>query len=108
MGCIPQASFKNSRNYPRAATLTSVTNAVAIPAGGSIVIAANVNRTYLTIRNGSLAAPPGDELYYSYPGSLAGFMILPREAVDIESPESVTVSNPGINPITLYVDEGNG
>ena len=106
--CVGQASFKNSRIFPRPTTLTALTNAIVIPGGGATVIPANANRTYLTIRNGSIAAPPAEELFYSYPGSPGSFLLLPREAVDIESPQAVTVSNPGGVAVTLYTDEGSG
>jgi hypothetical protein len=106
--CVGQASFKNSRIFPRPTTLTALTNAIVVPALGSVIIPANVNRTYLTIRNGSLAVPPADELFYSYPASPGSFLLLPREAVDVDSPQAVTVSNPNAVPVTLYTDEGSG
>jgi hypothetical protein len=106
--CVGQASFKNSRIFPRPTTLTALTNAIVIAPGGNTVIPANINRTYLTIRNGSIAIPPIDDLFYSYPASPGVFLMLAREAVDIDSPQAVTVSNPGPNPVTLYTDEGSG
>lgn len=106
--CIGQASFKNSRVFPRPTTQTALTNSVVVPAGGSVVIPANANRTYLTIANESNAVPPADNLRYTYPGSPAGFLIKANSAVEIDSPQAVTVSNPGGAGVTISTDEGSG
>lgn len=109
MSCTPKASFKNSRIYPRAATLSAVTSVVSVPAGGTVVIPANPNRTYLSLLNEDAAS----DIRYGYPGtvvpvSVNGFRISAGLGVDIESPEAVTIANASGAPINVSVDEGSG
>ncbi len=102
-------SFPNSRIKPRPATSAARTTVQTIGIGANFVFPANINRTYLSIRNESST----DDLRYSYaasPGPLPanGFLVRRLEAVDIETQEAVTVWNVGAAAIQVSFDEGQG
>jgi hypothetical protein len=109
MSCSPQASFKNSRDFPRKPTQTAVvSNPTATVASASI--AANTARTYLTIENES--GTLGDDIRFAYgaviPTALTGFLLKAGSSVDIESPQQVNYIRAGANDVKLSVDEGSG
>lgn len=98
------ASFKNSRDYPRKATQSAVTNSIPVAVASFVTIPANINRTYLTVRDES----GSDNIRYSYPLSTNPFLLYGKEAADLESPEAVTIFNVGAAPLNVSVDEGSG
>lgn len=110
-----QASFKNSRIYPKPATtsadtgtfITQPAGAGGSPNGNTIARPPNPFRVYLSLRNTS----PTDDMRYGYEDraslNVDGFLLKALEAVDIQSPgEIYTVSLGG--PIATDWDEGNG
>lgn len=106
-GCL--ASFQNSRIKPRNATVTAETGSVSVSNVVETTIRpANVNRTYMTLRN----LDPTNPIRYGYPAqfgslSLDGFLLKAGDAVDLESTEEVrAIASGGIVP-TCW-DEGSG
>lgn len=111
------ASFKNSREYARKATTQAVTNDIVVANNAgppTLIVPADVNRTYATIRN--LHAT--DSMTYGYatggvPPTLAflladGFELKAGEAIDLESPEAVYAVSQTANPIPIDTDLGVG
>jgi len=112
------ASFKNSRVYGRKATTTAETDGmnVATNAGPpTLIVAANVDRTYLTVENNHGT----DTMRYGYatagvPPTLAFLlsdgMVLVAGAVaaDLETPEAVYAISTTINTIPITIDKGQG
>lgn len=112
------ASFKNSRIYPRPATIsadtdtfeTQDTGAGGSPNGNTVARPQNENRTYLQLRNDSAT----EWIMYGYEDRVdldtTGFPLGPLEAVIIDSPQEVyTVVKSGYSgPVTTYWEEGIG
>ena len=112
------ASFKNSRIYGRKATTSALTTTavVANSAGPiSLVDAANVDRTYLTLENNHAT----DALRYGYATGgtaptlaylLASGMLLVAGAVaaDLETPEAIYAVSETLNTIPVTIDKGQG
>lgn len=106
-----QASFKNSRIKTRPPTSEATTFVVTIPNGQHKGIDADITRTYITIRNLSLA----DSIKYDYasvgdtPNWADDAMTLkPGEAADLESPQEIWFENTSGAPMDIAVDEGKG
>jgi hypothetical protein len=103
------ASFPNSRIAPRPSTQIADTYTVNIPNGvNTLLVPANVNRTYLNIKNDSLTT----YVRYDYEDTGAtlatdGFLLAPGAAVDIEAPLDVWVRALGAN-VDISIDEGEG
>lgn len=101
------ASFQDSRTKPRKATSSALTFRQTITDVPVLIRPANVNRTYLTLRNMHTA----NDIYYAY--SLAdlpaqGFLLRFGESVDLESPEDIfAVAEPTFT-IEICMDEGSG
>lgn len=107
-----QASFQNSRNKSRSPTLTADTgNVTPIAAAGAaptLIRAATVNRTDLTIRNIGTV-----NLRYGYVSRLTlnvdGFQLKPGDAFDITTLGAVYAVNEAGGPAGEIVwDEGTG
>ena len=112
------ASFKNSRVYGRKATTSASTadlviNAIAGPP--TLILAADLDRTYGTLEN--LHAT--DSMKYMYRASGAaiptiaqilanGFELLAGVGVDTESPEELYGLSTTVNPIPVDIDQGRG
>ena len=111
MAQTARASFKNSRITPRSATLSSEVDQVNVltSSPNTLVAPANVNRTYLTIRNQNATA--GEDLRYDYfdnPNMLTeGFLLKASEAVDLDTTSAVYARAATANVI-LSTDEGSG
>ena len=117
-GC--KASFKNSRNYPRTATLTDAMGPdvdVLIEAGGvqpngnTLIAPPNTARTFLTIYNWS-ALPvrlrrATDIAITFAPGAETGFLVPAGASYDLEGPEAVYGAAQG-GTARISVDEGSG
>lgn len=112
------ASFKNSRVYPRPATIaadTGIFDTLAAGLGGSpngntIARPANDNRTYLSLRNESTTLA----IRYGYEDRVSlefdGFLLLPGQAIDIESPQEIytVLDAGGVGTAQTGWDEGVG
>jgi hypothetical protein len=107
-----QASFKNSRIASRKATTNSYTTKVSVPVGitNTLLIAANLNRTYLTVRVAS--SDPLDQIRYGYSDlptlNVDGMLLRGGEGADLEAPNPLYARNLGANPILLLFDIGEG
>lgn len=104
------ASFPNSRTASRKATQTADTGIVSIIAAGpvnTLVKVANINRTYLTIRNtGTVPIRYG---YVDRPTLLVdGELLNPSDAIDIESPQAIYAVCTSGGPSEISWDEGEG
>lgn len=104
------ASFKNSRISPRAATTQADTSKVSVNASGgtnSLVLAADPARTYCTMRNTSAT----DNLRYSYSDDVniltQGMLLKVGEAVDMESPTDIYARSEGA-ALDVILDIGRG
>lgn len=103
------ASFQNSRIRPRNATTTAQTGSVTISNVTETTIRpANVNRTYMTLRNLDSTNP----IRYGYPAqygtlSVDGFLLKAGDAVDLESTEEIRAIASGGSVISCW-DEGSG
>lgn len=106
-----QASFKNSRVSTRKATTQSITGEINIltSSPNTLISAANLNRTYLTLRNENATA--GNDIRYAYSDSptilTTGFLLKAGEAVDLESPQDVYARAVVAN-VLVSTDEGTG
>lgn len=110
MPTYAQASFKNSRIASRKATLVGQTTTVTLAIGAYLMVAAaNVDRTYITLANFTVA----DNLRYSY-GNIGaaidtqGFPLKPNMGADLEAPLEIWVKNYGPNIVDLNIDQGIG
>lgn len=105
------ASFKNSRVSTRQATSSADVKIVSIALGpaNTLIAPANVNRTYVTVRNENSTS--GQDLRYDYfdnPNILTeGFLIKAGEAVDLEN-QSAIYAQAVAAIVTASVDEGQG
>lgn len=108
MPVVLLASFPNSRIKPRPSRTTGYTLEDSIPATSVVqILPANDNRTGLLLRNLSQT----ETLMYGYTALEAqteGMPILPKEAVNIESPQEVYVYNGSAAPVNYAIDEGLG
>ncbi len=115
------ASFPNSRINPTPATSAAVQSHLTAPANTTagllpVFIAANSNRTYLTIRNKD--AVNGIKFVNRPTGSAAptvaqvlntGFDIGPGEAYEVDTPEVVYACSITAAPATpIELDQGSG
>lgn len=102
------ASFQDSRTKPRKATSTAKTYRQTITDVPVSIRPANVNRTYLTLRNMDL----GNDIYYAYDIAdlpAQGFLIRFGESVDLESPQEIfAVCVTALTTIDICMDEGSG
>ena len=101
-------SFPNSQVRPRKATATQMTNTVAVPLAPAtaIVVAANPDRTALTIKNsGSTVIRYGYSVAEINPGT--GFILPPGASIDIEEPGDV-YATADVGAGSLSYDEGVG
>lgn len=110
-----KASFKNSRIYPRSATLTTVEDLIAVNGNAgpvTLVKAANAQRTILSIENESTT----DDIRYmagNTPPLLAtiltdGFLIPAGSSYDVTSPQNIYAISVTANPVNVSTDEGSG
>ena len=120
------ASFKNSRDYPRKATTSSSTVISTVVGNGAPnatkILDVDGNRTYSTLRNmnGTKDFPAGvDAMKYMYRHAgdavptvvqiLAnGFILDPKEAFDLESPEELYGVSTTVNAVPYNLDRGVG
>ena len=123
---ISLASFKNSRIYGRQATTAATTSENTVVANTALaptlISAYDANRTYITLRNlnGSPDFPAAtDAMRYIYQAvddpvpTIAqilanGFVLDPKLAIDLESPEAVWGCSETANPVPYNLDEGIG
>ena len=105
-----QASFKNSRISPRAATTSADTGVVTVNLGpaNTLIKAADSTRTYITIRNTSV----GDDMRYGYVDrptlGTDGFLLKAGESIDLESPGDIWAVGVGVAAVPVCWDQGNG
>lgn len=104
------ASFKNSRISPRAATTQADTAKTAVNSSAgpnTLVLAADPARTYCTMRNTSST----DNIRYAYaddPNILTeGMLLKAGEAVDMESPTDIYARSEGLS-LDVILDIGRG
>jgi hypothetical protein len=107
-----QASFKNSRIAARKPTTNAYTQKYSVPVGpGNVmVISADPNRTYLTVRNSN--SDVNDHIRYGYSSmpnlNVDGMLLRGGEAADLEAPNPLWVRNLAAVPILLLFDIGEG
>lgn len=104
------ASFKNSRVSPRAATTQADTGKVSVNSSAgpnTLVLAADPARTYCTMRNTSTT----DDLRYAYFDDsnilTEGMLLKAGEAVDMESPTDIYARSVGAS-LDVVLDIGRG
>lgn len=114
------ASFPNSRINPTPATSLAVQSVVTVPANTASdplthIVAANPNRTYLTIYN---THATDSMRFMNYTGSGAiptkaqilanGFLLIAGAAYEIDTPEAVFAISTTASTIPLDLEEGSG
>jgi hypothetical protein len=103
-------SFPNSRQAARKATTIADTGIVVVNGNAgpnSLIRPANVNRTYLTLRNTG-AAPARYGYFDRGTLSLDGMLLNPGDAVDLESPGAVYAIGTGAAATQFSWDQGEG
>lgn len=105
------ASFPNSRIKPRPATTQSDTYIATVPSGvATLIAAANVNRTLITVRNNSTS-----DIYYGYDASITGsvganggFLLKAYDSVDLGDPGNIYIFQSSGVAVLVSIDEGEG
>jgi len=113
MPVVLLASFPNSRIKTRKPTTVADTLGFTLPTGVvTPIIAADANRTYLTVRNTDLL----NDVVYGYRNTITqgtglatdGFLIKAGESVDIDSPQQIFALQSSGGNILLTLDRGQG